>query len=609
MNIITPQQATKKHYDVVIVGGGIMGAIVAKRLSQAGQTCLVVEAGTGAGAKYSGYMEYLDTYHKATAKIPNAPYPSNPNAPEPTVLDPTQITPGQPSDKGYFVQEGPLPFRSSYTTYLGGTTLHWLGTTLRMLPEDFDLQTRFGAGRDWPIDYDALRPWYAQAELEIGVSADVEEQNYLGVHFEEDYVYPMHALPKSHSDAVIAQRVDGMTIEAAGEVHTLKVRGTPVGRNGMPNDEYNNGEGYEPVGAVGDPGVGKRCMGNTSCVPICPIQAKYNALKSLQATNDKYCDIVLQSVVTKLNINPDNQRIDDITFKHYHSTSSSEYDTYNVTGRRYVLAAHAVNNAMLLLASNACTSSGLVGRHLMDHPELLTWGLCDEPLWPLRGPLATSGIEDLRGGAFRKHNASFRMEMGNDGWLWPAMAPNQNIDRMVTKDNLFGPALRRYAREQISRQFRFGILVEQTPEYNNRVTFDPSYRDQMGNYRPVIQYDLSEYTRAGFAMAYDVSTRIFERAGISNYSTYPTTDPGYFTYQGQGYVFQGAGHFAGTHCMGNAPSNSVVNVQQRAWDHDNLYLVGCGNMVTLGTSNPTLTATALTCWASDNILADLQSDS
>ena len=46
-------------------------------------------------------------------------------------------------------------------------------------------------------------------------------------------------------------------------------------------------------------------------------------------------------------------------------------------------------------------------------------------------------------------------------------------------------------------------------------------------------------------------------------------------------------------------------IVQRSWDHDNLYLVGCGNMPTVGTSNPTLTMTALALWAGDNIVADL----
>jgi choline dehydrogenase-like flavoprotein len=49
----------------------------------------------------------------------------------------------------------------------------------------------------------------------------------------------------------------------------------------------------------------------------------------------------------------------------------------------------------------------------------------------------------------------------------------------------------------------------------------------------------------------------------------------------------------------------VVNPKQQTWDHSNLYLAGCGNMVTLGTSNPTLTMSALAFWAAENILRDL----
>ena len=60
--------------------------------------------------------------------------------------------------------------------------------------------------------------------------------------------------------------------------------------------------------------------------------------------------------------------------------------------------------------------------------------------------------------------------------------------------------------------------------------------------------------------------------------------------------------------MGFTPQDSVVNREQRTWDHSNLYLAGCGNMSTLGTGNPTLTMTALTFWAAENILKDLSGD-
>ncbi|MBO9635375.1 MAG: GMC family oxidoreductase, partial [Chitinophagaceae bacterium] len=52
--------------------------------------------------------------------------------------------------------------------------------------------------------------------------------------------------------------------------------------------------------------------------------------------------------------------------------------------------------------------------------------------------------------------------------------------------------------------------------------------------------------------------------------------------------------------------DSVVNKDCRTWDHENLYLAGCGNMPTLGTSNPTLTTTALTFKAAEAILKHLE---
>jgi choline dehydrogenase-like flavoprotein len=59
--------------------------------------------------------------------------------------------------------------------------------------------------------------------------------------------------------------------------------------------------------------------------------------------------------------------------------------------------------------------------------------------------------------------------------------------------------------------------------------------------------------------------------------------------------------------MGTRADNSVVDKNQRTWDHKNLYLIGCGNMPTLGTSNPTLTMTALTYQAAESILKQLES--
>jgi choline dehydrogenase-like flavoprotein len=58
--------------------------------------------------------------------------------------------------------------------------------------------------------------------------------------------------------------------------------------------------------------------------------------------------------------------------------------------------------------------------------------------------------------------------------------------------------------------------------------------------------------------------------------------------------------------MGKTADDSVVNENMQVWGQENLYLVGCGNMPTLGTSNPTLTMTALTFKAAEAILNQLE---
>ena len=139
----------------------------------------------------------------------------------------------------------------------------------------------------------------------------------------------------------------------------------------------------------------------------------------------------------------------------------------------------------------------------------------------------------------------------------------------------------------------------------------------------MIRYDLPEYVKAGMEAARDASRQVFEHLGLAqlyenddvsrpkvnpsefetgwDYTHYDSAAPGYVTYGGRGYAFEGAGHLAGTHRMGDDPKNSVLNKHQQSWDHSNLFMVGCGNMPTIGTSNPTLTMTALAIQAGENI--------
>ncbi|MDJ0616465.1 MAG: GMC family oxidoreductase [Calothrix sp. MO_192.B10] len=604
MRTIDVQEATNRIYDVVIVGAGFASAILSKELDRAGCSVLVLEAGVGHEDDFGKYLRHLHRFMRSPAKIPNSPFPTSANAPQPLVTDVHPIAPGTLDTAGYFVQKGPVPFESTYTRRQGGTSLHWFGSCPRMLPEDFVMQTKFGRGVDWPITYEDILPYYTRAEELIGVSADVEDQTYHGIFFPEGYVYPMHKIPQSYLDQWFIQGLAGMTESENGDRHEVLIRSIPQARNSIPNQLYNQGRGYKPQGAVGNPGVGLRCMGNSSCLPICPIQARYNGLKTFIQTKD--VEVLNQAVASQLDIDPETGRITGVKCKVWFENSSPEHRPITVRSSVVILAANAIENAKLLLGSGACQTSDQVGRNLMDHPAILSWGLAPQNIGAFRGPGLTSTLVTYRGGAFRKNRAAFVFEIGNWGWNWPKNAPNETVKAFIDQDNLYGGLLRQQISQTIPRQVRVDLMTEQLPSPSNRVTLDSAWVDQLGNHRPVIQYAVDDYTQDGMVFGRAFTQRVFQRLGIEDYTTYSDSDPGYFTKNGEPFAWSGVGHIAGTHRMGTSPQDSVVNRDQQAWDHDNLYVVGCGSFPTLGTSNPSLTMAALACATAEKIVTRIK---
>ena len=590
-----------ERYDVVIVGAGVSGALMAKRLTHAKLRVLVLEAGPATAWTFDGYTKHLEHFYAAAAKSPESAWPPSANAPQPDTRDVRNAD-------GYFVQNGPDRYGSSYSRLLGGSTLHWLGVSLRMLPEDFQLRSRYGVGRDWPFGYDELEPYYRAAEREIGVAADVADQTHHGVEFPEGYDYPMQRVPSSYSDQVLAAAIDGMQVTVGGEQIAVKVRNYPAARNSIPRGDY------VPAGAVDDRAdgqalardLGQRCAGNTACTPICPIQAKYNAAKSLAQAERGNLQVLAQAVASKINVDPVSGEVESIEYQRYEDPDSPRHTVHRAIGRAYVLAAHAVENAKLMLASGLGGASPQLGKNLMDHPSLYGWGLSPVPVGPYRGPLSTSGIDDARGGAFRSAHAAFRVDIGNDGWRAPAGAPDTTVAAAVMRQNLFGSTLREHLASTLSRHVRFSINVEQLASPANSVSIDPRYVDALGNPRPVISYQLDDYTLAGMAAATDFYREVFRHAGIEDCSN---PDEGTWfpsvSYGDHQFHYHGMGHFAGTHVMGDSEAQSVVDGTQRSWQHHNLYVIGAGSFPTMGTSNPTLTLAALTLRTAEYLLAEL----
>jgi choline dehydrogenase-like flavoprotein len=246
----------------------------------------------------------------------------------------------------------------------------------------------------------------------------------------------------------------------------------------------------------------------------------------------------------------------------------------------------------------------------MDHPVMNAWALMPQPVYPFRGPISTSGIETLRDGEFRRVRSAYRIEIHGLGWNWPANSPYTDLGDLVDGKKLFGTALREALNQSVTRQIDINFLVEQLPQEKNRVTLSDRV-DGLGIPRPEIHYGLDEYDMRGFRSAFQTAAEIFTALGARNATDFSgpksRSAPNYFRFDGQDFLFQGAGHIVGTYRMGDHWRTSVVDRNQRSWDHENLFLLGSGVFPTIATSNPSLTITALSLMAARTIKQDLES--
>jgi glucose dehydrogenase len=530
--------------DVIIVGSGISGALLAARLSVAGLKVAILEAGARVDR-----AEARQRFWDAPIRVPECPYPPTPEASHPISNDPNY----------WYRQAGPDAFKSTYLKVVGGTTWHWLGTCLRFVPNDFRLRTAHGRGVDWPISYDELEPFYGEAEHEIGVSGDSNEN--LGSP--RSAGYPMPPIPQTFLDKAFARALGGTAYE---------LRATPQARNS--------------VSGNGRPA----CCGNASCIPICPIGAKYDATVHVSAAEKNGAALHAQTTATRIEVGAEG-RVGAVRFKRWDGSEGM------ARGKVFVLAAHAIETPRLLLHSRSdalpngvANSSGQVGRNLMDHPTQLSWALSSEPVWPYRGPLSTSSIEKFRHGDFRKDRPAMRIEIGNDGWSWPKGAPVSTAAELAQLE-LRGQALNSTLRSQASCHVRLASQVEQLPDPENRVALDADERDMYGVPLPRLAYRLDDYVRAGLAAARAAHAEIFDRLGAVEVQHRDAPE--------------GAGHIMGTARMGNDPKDSVVDHNLRSHDQPNLFILGSAVFPTGATANPTLTIAALSLRAAGAVKAAL----
>ena len=631
--------------DVAIIGSGFAGSLIAKELSQKpinGRRLdvVILEAGPGVQPNFN---EYLGRFYKAAIKVPESPYPPALTDANGKLINPTNLAAGRPTSRtlsasnwqdpnqAYLDQtKSKRPFKSTYERLAGGTS-HWLGQTPRLVPNDFRMKIYDKNLPNWPIDYNTISPYYDRAEAELGVSGDVEEQSFCDISFSKGYTYPMPRIPPSLSDQRVGDALAQLTAEETNflgmgkPVTGFRLRSLPAARNSQP---YRNR---------------RTCAGNTNCIPICPIQAKYDPTITLNEATNNGARLKDRTVASEILVDANNL-VSGINFITYRDEAGPKTGSGCIKAKIYVIAANGIETPRLLLmsknggrtANGVANSSDMVGRNLMDHPQYVTWGLLpanSKPAYPYRGPLITSAIGDLCDGPFRATRAAFRVSFGNEGWNFTvgggafgadphvttldfvngmnSSGLNKKKSSQLAADNsaLLGAGLASTLSDLIPRQFRIAFACEQNPDPNNRVTLS-SFSDALNLPRPQIAYDISDYTKQGIVTAVRMKRLIFGKLKAEDFTERHEGDPTGFDETIDGTLEQltygGAGHVMGTYRMGDDPKTSVVDSWQRSHEHRNLYLAGSGTFPTVGTANPTLTLSALALRTADSIVDDFK---
>lgn len=564
-------------YDVIIVGSGVAGALTAWKLSEFGNyRILILEAGDngiGQGQRIQ-FHHMMDT--QGNRGDPFAPYmdlKSRRFAPQ-AEKSQRELADQRADPNNYYdyAADSPDAFKASYNRLVGGSTWAWRGNTPRYLPSDFRMQSRFGVGRDWPIDYNEIEPWYAQAEHELGVSGEHDEADGLFGGWRSQ-PFPMPGIPMSYSDRLVKQRIDGKQVRGT----TVRVVTTPQARNSRAFD-------HRPA-----------CEGHSNCIPLCPIGAKYDATVHLRrALAHHHVSLRTGAVVSRLGQGADG-KVNAVFFKDWKSSDPKK--EHQVRGRIVVLAAHAIETPKILLASSGlANSSGQVGKNLMDHIQFEQIAMFPDPLYPFRGPQSVAAIEAFRDGPFRSTRSGFRMTIGNDGW-GRAGSPATVIDGLLGQ-GFYGSTLPQKVADAIPKMLRLSFSTEMLPEATNRVELSDKL-DALDIPRPKFRFEIGAYVEAALREGVATSLDLFALMGA-------TVKPKALDNPTTGRMnWNTAAHIMGTTIMGDEPATSVVNRWGRAHDVPNLWIMGSSVFVSSATANPTLTVAALTLRSAQAIHREL----
>jgi gluconate 2-dehydrogenase alpha chain len=559
--------ATEKT-DVVIVGVGAVGGIVAAELSKAGMKVIGLERGPRLKTADFNPHDELRYFQRLDLR----PDPKR----QPVTWRPNADA-----------RANPVP-RQDYGNQAGGGTVHYGAVSWRMHEDDFRARShtieRYGPSAipqdstiaDWPVSCAELEPFYDKAEHEIGVSGragnlqgkKIDGGNPFEAPRQRDYPLPPLEMDQS-----------GILFEAGTRKLGYHPFSTPRAILSQP---YNGRPGCTYCGFCQSFG--------------CHVGAKSSILVTKLPEADATGNFKLITGAMCHRVNALNSG--RATGVSYYGPDGSDN---TIEAEIVVLATFIYDNTRLLLLSKTdrfpnglANSSGQVGKHMMAHMMAnVLVGFDDRHINNYMGPSAQKHtIDDFNGDNFDHGGVGFVL-----GAQISIGTPNLEGGPLAFMTMSTPPDVRRWGagyRDHLAEFYaRHGAMVAQTENLaygDQTIDLDPNVRDAWGLPAPRLTYDWrrpNEVARVEFMMK---KMEEIGRAMGGSKVWRNALSPGP----------PGAHHEGGTR-MGDDPKTSVVNKYGQAWDIPNLFVIGSSTFPSMSGFNPTLTIQALAFMSADAI--------
>ncbi len=430
------------------------------------------------------------------------------------------------------------PF-SPYTHYaVGGNTKMYGAALFRLRESDFQETKHFGGTSPaWPIGYDTFEPFYTEAEKLYSVHG---ERGVDPTEPKASVKYP-HA-PLKHEPSM--QELYDSIKQLGYKPFPLPI-GVRLGENGK--------QGSSPIH-----------LSNFDGFPD-PTEAKADAqvVSLSEALKAPTVTLLTRAHVDQLIVDKSGKRVAVVEV-------TRDGEKISFEGGIVVLAAGAVNSAVILLRSNTkvnpnglANSSGLVGRNYMLHQNGCIINFSQKP--------NSSKFQKSFSLSDFYHNApDCEFPLGTIQ-LMGKNDPDTVLD--LAKDHMPGKSFEDLSTHSID----FWITSEDLPDYNNQVTLRKD-----GTIKTIYNVNNREAFTRLKAKLYEILDKLAEK------------DPLFRNPIRLGYDLgvSGVSHQMGTLKFGADPKTSVLDVNCKAHDIDNLYAVDASFFVSSGAFNPSLTIMA-----------------